>query len=143
MAEQTQTGTAQRQELTGARWQAHRAFNYLALLFIVGVFVQVYLAGVGIFGYNATDLDKASSFDPHRALGEILGLVAVIMLILSLIARRSRDLMIGSLVLALLIEIAQHALATPDHKWVGGLHALDGLIILGLAGWLYHSSRDY
>jgi Family of unknown function (DUF6220) len=140
MAEATHTTS---RELTGARRQVDVAFNYVALLFVVGIFVQIYLAGVGVFGDHSHKVADANSFDPHRAVGEILGLIAVVMLILSLIARRSRDVIIGSLLLAILVEVAQHGLAAAgdDHKWVGGLHALDGLIILGVGGWLYHATR--
>jgi hypothetical protein len=141
MAEPAQSTST---ELTGARRQVDIAFNYVALLFVVGIFVQIYLAGVGVFGDHAANgVEHANSFDPHRAVGEILGLIAVVMLILSLIARRSRDVIIGSLVLAILVEVAQHGLASAgdDHKWVGGLHALDGLIILGVGAWLYHATR--
>lgn len=143
MAAQSQTGSAESQALTGARRQVNVAFNYLAALFVVGIFVQIYLAGVGVFGEHNLKIENASRFDPHRAVGEVLGLIAVIMLILSLIARKSRNLMIGALVLAILVEFAQHALAAggDSNKWVGGLHALDGLIVLGLGGWLFHASR--
>jgi hypothetical protein len=29
-----------------------------------------------------------------------------------------------------------------DNAWFGGLHALDGLLIIGLAGYLFASSGD-
>jgi len=136
----TETAVAS-SDLVGWRRGVDRAFIYLVTLFFVGVLVQVFLAGVGAFGElgdHVTKLEDASSLDAHRNLGFILGGVAVILLILALLARASRATWIGALVLAVLAFVAQSALASggEDNKWVGGLHALDGIIILLLAGWL-------
>lgn len=60
------------------------AYGYLAALFVLGVLVQVFLAGVGVFGINAR---KAAA-------------------------------------------------AGDSNKWLGGAHALDGMIILLLSLWL-------
>jgi hypothetical protein len=45
---------------------------------------------------------------------------------------------ISTLVLALLTVIAQSVLASlgDNNKWLGGLHALDGMLILLLALWI-------
>ena len=128
-------------DLTGWRRGVDRAYVYLVTLFFVGVLVQVFLAGVGAFGVfdsHATKIADASSFDPHRALGNILGGVALILLILAALVRASRATWVGALVLAILAAVAQSGLAGGgEHsKWVGGLHALDGIIILLLSGWL-------
>jgi len=136
----TETAVAS-SDLVGWRRGVDRAFVYLVTLFFVGVLVQVFFAGVGAFGElgdHVKKLEDASSFDPHRALGNILGLVALILLILAALARAARSVWIGALVLALLAAVAQSGLAAggEDNKWVGGLHALDGIIILLLAGWL-------
>ncbi len=42
---------------------ARQAYMGLAYLFVLGVVIQVFLAGIGIFG----DFDK--DLDPHRAFG--------------------------------------------------------------------------
>jgi len=124
--------------LTGWRRGVDRAFIYLMTLFFIAVLVQVFLAGVGVFGDHVAKVEDASSFDPHRNLGFILGGVAVILFILAVLARATQATWIGALVLALLAFVAQSALAGggESNKWVGGLHALDGIIILLLAGWL-------
>src|SRR3954469_21542986 len=137
----TETAVAS-SDLVGWRRGVDRAFIYLVTLFFVGVLLQVFFAGVGAFGElgdHVTKLEDASSFDPHRALGNILGALALILLILAALARAARSVWIGALVLAVLAAVAQSGLAAggEDNKWVGGLHALDGIIIiLLLAGWL-------
>src|SRR5438270_7857150 len=98
-------------DLDGWRRGVDRAFVYLVTLFFVGVLVQVFLAGVGAFGDHSLKIEKASSFDPHRALGNILGAVAIILLILAALARAARSVWIGALVLALLAGAAQSGLA--------------------------------
>jgi hypothetical protein len=129
--------------LYGARRTADLAYCYLTGLFVIGVLVQFFLAGVGVFGINASTVQNASSFDLHRNLGEILGLVSIIMLILALVARFSRRTVFEAVGLVLLVEVAQHGLATAgdNDKWIGGLHALDGVIILLLSVAMYFAAR--
>ena len=65
------------------------------------------------------------------------------MFIAALVARTGKAKIWVSIILVVLIELAQGATAAggEDHHWVGGLHALDGVIILGLAGWMHRISR--
>jgi hypothetical protein len=124
--------------LAGWRLGIDRAYAYLSGAFVLGVLAQVFLAGVGVFGDHVTKVANAASFDPHRALGTVLGFVAVLFFLLVLAARPARSTVLGSLALALLTLAAQPALAGAgdDHTWVGGFHALDGMLILGLSLWL-------
>lgn len=126
--------------LGGGRRRVDVAYGYLTGLFLLGVLVQVYLAGVGAFGHKQKG---DGAFDPHESLGNVLGIVAVVLLVLALIARESKRTMLATFVLALLTEVAQHGLAQGGHndKWVGGLHAFDGMLILGIAAWLFISWR--
>lgn len=130
--------TSEPTAISGWRRGVDRVFVYLMTLFFVGVLVQVFLAGVGAFGDHAAKVENASSFDPHRSLGFALGGVAVVLLILALLARVSRATWVGALVLAVLAFVVQSALAGggDNNKWVGGLHAFDGMVILLLSGWL-------
>jgi hypothetical protein len=122
------------------RWRARtdRVYCYLAEIYVVAIVVLILLAGEGIFGDHATKIANAKSLAPHRALGSLLGLVAVVMFLLALAARVNRQTVIGSLVLALLALVAQPALAGAgeSNKWVGAFHVLDGIAILGLSLWL-------
>ena len=131
------------QRRTGARRAVDVAYGYLAAFFVLGVLVQVYLAGIGIFGINSGKVADATSLDPHRAWGTVLMVLSLILLILALIAWVSRATVIWTVVLALLVIVAQTALAAAgdNSKWIGGLHALDGMVILLLSLWLAITAR--
>lgn len=118
------------------RRAADLAYGWLLGGFVLALLAQVYLAGVGAFG--DADRPHSDAFGPHETLGNILGVVAIVLFLLSLAARLSRRVAVASLLLALLVELAQHALADAGHddRWVGGLHAFDGFLILGIAVWL-------
>jgi hypothetical protein len=55
-----------RQRRAGARRAVDVAYGYLAAFFVLGVLIQVYLAGIGIFGINSAKVANATSLDPHR-----------------------------------------------------------------------------
>jgi hypothetical protein len=124
--------------LTGARRKIDTVYAYLSALFVAGVLAQVFLAGVGVFGINALKVANASSFNAHRAWGFILMLTSLVLLILALIAWQSMRTAIAAFALALLTVIAQNVLAAlgDSNKWFGGLHALDGMLILLLSLWI-------
>jgi hypothetical protein len=127
--------------MTGVQKGAYALYRYLVALFAAACVVQIFLAGRGAFGvHGSAELDDQKSFDPHRALGEIIGLVAILMFLCALVAWRNRALIGYTFALAFMAEILQHAFALPKHPWVAGLHALDGVAILGLAGWLAHKA---
>ena len=62
----------------------------------------------------------------------------MVLLILALAARESRRTMTAALVLVVLVVVAQSALASAGEssRWFGGLHALDGMMILLLSAWM-------
>ncbi len=124
--------------LVGWRGVVDRIYGYLAGLFVVAVLAQVFLAGVGAFGDHKKKVADATSFDPHRALGSLLGMVAIVLFLVALSAWASRSGVLGAFVLAALIFAAQPALANAgdNNKWSGGLHALDGMLILIVSAWL-------
>jgi len=140
MIETRATATSDRDAVafTGYRRGFDLAFGYLLCAFVVGVLVQIYLAGVGAFGKRGTH-----AFNPHENLGHALGIAAVVIFVLALVARRSTGTMIWALVLALLTEVAQEGLAHGGHddKWVGGIHAFDAALILAVSIWLVYSWR--
>lgn len=120
--------------LSGARRGADTAYAVLSLLFLAALLVQVFLAGAGAFAHRSVQ----HPFAAHEDLGNVLGIVAVVLLVLALVAHVSKVTMIGAFVIALLTEVAQHGLAQggDDNRWIGGAHAADGMIILLLAAWL-------
>ncbi|MFL6240137.1 MAG: hypothetical protein ACJ735_11665 [Actinomycetes bacterium] len=136
--------------LTGARGKALLTAVILSGLLIVGIWVAFLFAGHGVFGLNHHNLtaDKhqlgdQKVLDAHRAIGSILQVVALLLLIAVAIARPVRSLIIWTVVLAVLIIVGQPLLAGigEDHSWVGGLHVLDGGIILVLSFYVHLALR--
>ena len=138
MTTKTEQQAATARPRSGLRRGADLAYGYLAAFFVLGVLFQVYLAGVGVFGINARKVANASSLNPHRAWGSVLMLLAIILLILALAAWQSLTVVLSTLLLAVLVTVAQVGLAAAgdSNKWLGGAHALDGMIILLLSLWL-------
>lgn len=152
MTEESQVAAAG--PLTGAtgpvgalRRGAFAGYRWLLLTFVLLGMVQIFLAGFGVFGLHGRELGAPgeTAFDPHRSLGFALGGIALIILILALVARRSALSMLLTAVMFLLAFLAQSFLAGlgGSNAFFGGLHALDGLAILGIAGYLYGWSRRH
>jgi hypothetical protein len=125
--------------VSGVQRGGYQVWRVLVALIAAACVVQIFLAGRGAFGiHGAVKLDDQKSFDPHRALGEIIGLLAVLAFLAALVAWRDKQLIWVTFVLAVMAEVLQHLFALPKHPWVAGLHALDGVAILALSGWLAH-----
>jgi hypothetical protein len=102
------------------------AFHGLALLIALGVVVQVFLAGLGIFG--------AESFDAHEGFGWALHTSAIVLFLLALLGPRTRrtiGLAFGLLVL-MTVQIMLVG-ARDDTPWLAALHPVLALFVLGLA----------
>ena len=129
---------------TGAPSKADKVFAYLAALLVLAVIVQFFLAGLGVWGIDQRKLSKATSLDPHRAVGDLIALIALLMFIAALVSRTVKARIWVSITIAVLAAVVQSLLAAGgEHQhWVGGLHVLDGLVILGLAGWMHSSTRS-
>ena len=131
-------------ELTGARRGAFVAYRWALLVFLVLGVVQIFLAGTGVFSLHGRELGTAgeTAFSPHRALGFIMSAVALVILVLALIARPGTRHLVGAAVLFVLTGFAQTLFAGlgDNTAFFGGLHALDGLVVIGLAGFLHAST---
>ena len=106
----------------GYRW-------VLALFLLAGV-VQIFLAGYGAFH---------GGFDAHRILGFAMSAIALVVVILAVLGRvGGRDIGL-SVLLLLLAALGQSAWAAlgEDSAFFGGLHAFEGLAMIGLAGFLH------
>ncbi len=105
------------------------AADWLHLTFasaiVVGVFLQVYLVGSYIFGAGTGALDA------HRTVGFALQGPELFVLLTALVAWLSRIDLLLSLLVAI-VGFLQAFLASA-HQWVGGLHPLLALVVLGLA----------
>lgn len=108
---------------------------YLMQLDVVAILAQIFQAGVAVFGDHVSTVANASSFDPHRALGSTIAVVASPLFVIVLMARPSRAIVIQAIVLVGLVGSAQPALANAgdNNKWVGGFHAPDGMLVLPLS----------
>jgi hypothetical protein len=121
---------------------ARTAYSYLASLFLVGVIVEFFLAGLGVFrtqaaatktGTNLTTAAFKHSFESHLVVGNTLGVLTLALVGCALAARIGRKglIMIFGL---LLIVLVQSALAYSGPSWLRALHPVLGLVVLGAAG---------
>jgi hypothetical protein len=130
--------------LTGTRHGAFVAYRWALLVFLVLGLVQIFLAGMGVFALHGREVGAAgeTAFSPHRVIGNVMSGVALIILVLVLVARPGTGHVVGAAILFVLTGIAQTLFANlgGDASFFGGLHALDGVAVVGLAGFLHAST---
>jgi hypothetical protein len=113
--------------------------KYVTSLFFVGVIVQFFLVGYGLFDMkHGATIDNAKSLDAHRGLGWILAeFGAILILLLALIAWPPAKLLVRYIVLAVLAFFQGVLASVGFNHWVlGMLHPVNALILLGLSGHL-------
>jgi len=108
-------------EPAGGVSKAHRL---LALLFLAGAVVQFFLAGLAAFG--------GTSYGPHRVWGDVLTVIALVLLVLALAGRREA-LQASAVLFGLMILQQILAAVGTDVPVLGALHPLVGLAVLGVA----------
>jgi hypothetical protein len=119
--------------------------QYLVGLWLIGVAVTVFLAGLGIFettqtsklgsDSHSTKLTNADTLDPHRIAGSLLVLGTLLVLVAAGWARTTRR-QLGMSVAFFVLGIAQLILAgagTSSGAAFGGLHVLNAFVLTGLA----------
>jgi Family of unknown function (DUF6220) len=105
---------------------ATTAYYGLGLLIAFGIVVQVFLAGLGIFG--------AESFEAHENFGWILHTAAIVVFLLALLGPRTgRTIGLGFGLLALMTIQILFVGARDDTPYVAALHPVFALLVLGLA----------
>ena len=105
---------------------ATTAYHGLALLIAIGIVVQVFLAGLGIFG--------AESFSAHEGFGWTLHTAAIVVFLLSLLGPRTgRAIGLGFGFLALMTIQIMLVGARDDTPGLAALHPVLALFVLGLA----------
>jgi hypothetical protein len=127
--------------MAAVRRGAWTGLRYVTTLYFLGVIVQFFLVGVGLFGMkHGATIDDAHSLDAHRTFGFVLtDFGGGLMLILALLAwPRPRRLLGLWILLVLLGEPVQGVLASSGyhHKYLGMLHPVNALLLLGLSGHL-------
>ena len=116
--------------------------KYVTTIFFLGVIVQFFLVGYGLFAMkHGATIDNAKSLDAHRGLGFILSdFGAILLLILTLLAWPKPRAMLVRWILLAVLAFVQSILATVGwHHWgVGMLHPVNALLLAGLSGYLTH-----
>jgi Family of unknown function (DUF6220) len=95
-----------------------RLFQGLAWLVVGGLVLQFYLAGAALFG--------VTTFQPHRALGDALGVAILFLLVVALIARPGRRV-VGLAAMLTVLTIVQLLLPSlrTGLAWVAALHVVN------------------
>ena len=118
--------------------------QYLVILWLAGLAVTVFLAGLGVFEVtttsklgddSSTKLVSADDLDPHRIAGSLLVLGTLLVLIAAGWARTSRR-QVGMSAAFFVLGIVQMLLAglgTDNGAAFGGLHVLNAFLLTGLA----------
>jgi hypothetical protein len=129
---------------TASRSVAFRLYQWVLLVFLLAGCAQIFLAGLGVFSFGDHDAaGGTSAFDAHKTLGFTLAGVAIVIFLLALAARAGALPLVLCGVLIIQTSLLQSLLAglADNTALFGGLHALDGLLVLGIAGFLYATSR--
>jgi hypothetical protein len=127
--------------MAAVRRGAWVALRYVTTIFFLGVVVQFFLVGYGLFAMkHGATIDNAKSLDPHRGLGWTLSTYgAPLMLILVLLAWPARRLLLAWIVLAVLAFFQAILAAAGYHHWgLGMFHPVNAVILLALSGRLAH-----
>jgi hypothetical protein len=109
---------------------ARLGYRWVLAVFLLAGVVQIFLAGYGAFH---------GGFDAHRTLGFIMSGIALVVLVLAVLGRvGGRDIGLSVLLFALAAggQSAWAALGE-NSAFFGGVHAFEGLAILGIAGFLH------
>jgi hypothetical protein len=100
-------------------------FAGVAVLFVLGVVVQFYLAGIGLLG--------GGDMEAHRGFGFLLSLVPVVPLVLAWPARAGGRTA-GMCALLLVLAFVQTSLpgARSSAPLIAALHPVNALVVFGL-----------
>jgi hypothetical protein len=128
---------------------ARTLYLYAAGLFLVGVVVEFFLAGLGVFGLQSdatdagttlTDASFVQRFDPHLMFGDVLFGVSLILILVALVARLDRRTILMTLGLFVLMSV-QATFAFAGVPAVRALHAVLGVAIFGAAAYIFVQAR--
>ena len=103
------------------------AFLVVSALFVAGVIIQFFLAGLGVF-------ESAAAFITHRDFGRAFGWLVLVMLILAIVGRLPRRQLVA--VIGIIVAYALRSVLVAvrvDAPIVAALHPLNGVLILLLA----------
>jgi hypothetical protein len=106
---------------------ARTIFLLLSWLFVVGLVVQVFLAGLGVF-------ESSARFSTHRDVGYTLSVLPVLMAVAGLVGGVGRRAVLLSIAAFLLFILQSVLVAMRDSTpTVAALHPVNGFLILVIA----------
>lgn len=122
-----------------------KAFTALAALLLLAVVAQFFLAATGAVDNASTE----EAFQPHRMLGYSILVLAVVVTLVGAIARMPGRLVgmagLAAGLVILQVVIREVAKAIGDGSIAGpvvfGLHAINGLLIMGVTETIVQRSR--
>jgi hypothetical protein len=127
-----------------ARPGAHRAYTVLLRVFLIDGVLQITFAGFGAFDLGGRKLAAKGNdaFAVHTMNGWLMAVLSLAILVVCLVARDGNRNVGLAVLLVVLTAGVQSALAAlgRDTPFFGALHALDGMALLGLAGYLHGSA---
>ena len=112
-------------------------YTALAVVFLLGVVVQVFLAGAGIFA-------SASWLSSHGILGQILPVIPLLMVILGLVGKLPRTINWLTVLLLVLVYIQPwfiYLSRSAGIPLLGALHPVNALTIFALSLYLLYRTR--
>ncbi len=111
-------------------------FGWLALT-VVAIVLQFYLAGYGVFAFKGLP-----PFDPHRAVGDLIGIASLIGIALAFAARVPWRIT-GINALFFVLMVIQSGLAFAGVQAIAALHVVNGVLIFGVVGYLTRLAYAY
>jgi len=99
-------------------------------LYLIGLLVQVFLAGMGVFS-------GATAFTTHRDFGYLLTLLPVVLIVTAVVGRFGRwhaiaaAVMVGQFILQSILVFQRDSVPA-----IAALHPVNGFLILLIAVWL-------
>ncbi len=103
---------------------ARAGYKILMMAFLAAVVLQFFLAGLGINQLGNEGLDA------HTTLGHVLEVAAVLLLILSFVAKYDRITIGLTAVLTVLVVLQSLWVNIDDPRWLRSFHVLGGVAIL-------------
>ena len=106
---------------------ARTLHTVVALVFVAGLVIQVWLAGRGVF-------ESPTMFDTHRSLGYTLSLFTIVLLVLGILGGMGRrPAILAVVIFGLFILQSVFVLMRESTPAVAALHPVNGFLILFLA----------
>lgn len=106
---------------------ARTAYLVVAVVFVVGLAAQVFLAGLGVF-------DSPTAFATHRDVGYALSIVPVLLLVIGLVGGLGRrSAILAAVIFGLFILQSVFVAMRDSSPTIAALHPVNGFLIALLA----------